>query len=52
MKQNYLIIHGSFASPFSNWIPYLRSELEKKNLEVYTPDFPCGGGVSNLRKLV
>lgn len=44
MKQNYLIIHGSFSSPFSNWIPYLRGELEKKNLEVYTPDFPCGGG--------
>ena len=51
MKQNYLIIHGSFSSPFSNWIPYLRGELEKKNLEVYTPDFPCGG-LSNLRKLV
>lgn len=45
MKQNYLIIHGSFSSPFSNWIPYLRGELEKKNLEVYTPDFPCGGGI-------
>ena len=44
MKNNYLIIHGSFSSPFSNWIPYLRSELEKKNLEVYTPDFPCGRG--------
>ena len=41
---NYLIIHGSFGSPFSNWFPYLRKEIEKKNLEVYTPDFPIGVG--------
>ncbi len=40
MKNNYLLIHGSFSSPFSNWIPYLRNEIENKNLEVYTPDFP------------
>lgn len=44
MKNNYLIIHGSFASPFSNWIPYLRTELEEKDLDVYTPDFPSGVG--------
>lgn len=43
-RNNYIIIHGSFASPFSNWIPWLRCELEKKNLEVYTPDFPSGVG--------
>ena len=42
MKNNYLLVHGSFGSPFSNWIPWLRSELEKDNLEVYTPDFPTG----------
>lgn len=29
MKDNYFIIHGSFSSPFSNWIPYLRNEVEK-----------------------
>ena len=44
MKNNYIIIHGSFGSPFSNWIPWLRKELEKLNLEVYTPDFPTGVG--------
>lgn len=44
MKDNYFIIHGSFSSPFSNWIPYLRNEIEKKNLEVYTPDLPSGVG--------
>ena len=44
MKNNYLLIHGSFGSPFSNWIPYLRKEIESKDLEVYTPDFPTGVG--------
>ena len=29
MKSNYLLVHGSFGSPFSNWIPWLRAELEK-----------------------
>jgi len=42
MKNNYLLIHGSFGSPFVNWFPYLRKELETRNLEVYTPDFPTG----------
>ncbi len=40
MKNNYFILHGSFGSPFSNWIPYLRKEIESRELEVYTPDFP------------
>lgn len=44
MKSNYFLIHGSFGSPFVNWIPWLRSELEKENLTVYTPDFPTGVG--------
>ena len=47
MKNNYFIIHGSFASPFSNWIPWLRKELENENNEVYTPDFPSGVGFQN-----
>ncbi|MCH5166988.1 MAG: alpha/beta hydrolase [Erysipelotrichales bacterium] len=47
MKNNYLLVHGSFSSPFSNWIPYLRSELENKDLEVYTPDLPSGVGKQN-----
>ena len=47
MKNNYIIIHGSFGSPFSNWIPYLREKIEDKNLEVYTPDFPTGVGYQN-----
>lgn len=47
MKNNYLLIHGSFGSPFVNWFPYLRKEIEKKNFEVYTPDFPTGVGYQN-----
>ena len=44
---NYFIIHGSFGSPFVNWFPYLRKEIENKELEVYTPDFPTGVGYQN-----
>ena len=47
MKNNYMLIHGSFGSPFVNWLPWLRKELEKENLEVYTPDFPTGVGYQN-----
>jgi len=47
MKNNYFIIHGSFGSPFVNWVPWLRKELEKEELEVYTPDFPTGVGYQN-----
>jgi len=41
---NYILIHGSFGSPFVNWFPWLRKEIESKELEVYTPDFPTGVG--------
>lgn len=44
---NYIIIHGSFGSPFVNWFPYLRKEIENKELEVYTPDFPIGVSYQN-----
>ena len=47
MKNNYFIIHGSFGNPFVNWFPYLRKEIEKKELEVYTPDFTTGVGYQN-----
>lgn len=47
MKNNYLLIHGSFGSPFVNWFPWLRKEIESKDLEVYTPDFPTGVGFQN-----
>lgn len=46
-ENNYLLLHGSFESPFSNWIPYLRKEIENKELEVYTPNLPTGVGYQN-----
>ena len=46
---NYLLVHGSFGSPFVNWLPYLRSEIEKRGLIVYTPDFPTGVGYQNYK---
>lgn len=49
MKNNYILVHGSFGSPFVNWFPYLRRELEKKELVVYTPDFPTGVGFQNYK---
>lgn len=30
MKNNYLLLHGSFSSPFSNWLPWLRKELDNR----------------------
>ena len=45
--KNYFILHGSFGSPFGNWFPYLRKEIENKGFEVYTPDFPIGVGYQN-----
>ena len=46
---NYLLIHGSFGRPFANWIPYLRKEIENRELEVYTPDLPTGVGYQNYQ---
>ncbi len=39
---NYFIIHGSFSSPYSNWIGWLHNFLELDGKEVYVPDFPIG----------
>ena len=47
MKNNYFIIHGSFGSPFVNWVPYVRRKLESDGEIVYTPDFPTGVGYQN-----
>lgn len=49
MKNNYFIIHGSFSNPFSNWIPWLRKEIEIGGMEnIYTPDLPSGVGYQNF----
>lgn len=42
MKPNYIIIHGSFSSPFNNWFGWLYHELSKEDIEVIAPQFPTG----------
>lgn len=46
-SNNYFIIHGSFGSPFVNWLPWLYGELQNRGKEVYAPDFPTGVGYQN-----
>ena len=45
--ENYFIIHGSFSSPYSNWIGWLHSFIESDGKQVYVPDFPIGVGYQN-----
>ena len=44
---NYIIVHGSFGSKDGNWFPWLKKELEEKNLDVVVPQFPVGVGIQN-----
>ena len=39
---NYLIIHGSFGTPYSNWFPWLHQKLQEDNKQVMVPYFPYG----------
>ncbi len=41
---NYIILHGSFGSKDGNWFPWLKKELETKNLNVIVPQMPIGIG--------
>lgn len=47
MKENYFIIHGSFSSPYSNWLGWLHDFIEAEGKQVYVPDFPIGVGYQN-----
>ena len=37
---NIFIIHGAYGNPDENWIPWLKSELEKIDCHVFIPSFP------------
>ena len=45
--ENYFILHGSFSSPYSNWIGWLHDFIEDEGKQVYVPDFPIGVGYQN-----
>ncbi len=47
IMDNYFIIHGSFSSPYSNWIGWLHDFIEGEGKQVYVPDFPIGVGFQN-----
>ncbi|MDR0771812.1 MAG: alpha/beta hydrolase [Candidatus Peribacteria bacterium] len=47
MNSNYLVIHGSFGSPFINWFPWFYDELTKKDKQVLIPQFPIGLELQN-----
>lgn len=38
------IIHGAYGNPQENWIPWLKTELEKLNHSVIIPKFPTPEG--------
>ena len=44
---DYVIVHGSYGSPFENWFPWLFEELSKRGKKVLAPQFPCGEDVQN-----
>lgn len=47
MKNNYIILHGSFGSKDGNWFPWLKKKLEEKNYKVDVPQMPVGIGNQN-----
>lgn len=44
---DYVIIHGSYGSPFENWFPWLYEELTKRGKAVLVPQMPCGENIQN-----
>lgn len=45
--ENYFIIHGSFSTPYSNWIGWLFDFISTEEKEVWAPQFPIGVGRQN-----
>lgn len=40
MGTNVFIFHGTEGHPGENWFPWLKQELEKRNCNVFVPQFP------------
>lgn len=58
MKKKVFIIHGWEGKPDSNWFPWMKTELEKENVEVHVlnmpnADFPkMGEWVEHIQKTI
>ena len=46
---DYVIIHGSYGSPFENWFPWLYKKLTDDGKQVLVPQFPCGKDIQNYQ---
>lgn len=44
---DYVIVHGSFGTPFENWFSWLFNELTARGKNVLAPQFPCGSEIQN-----
>ena len=44
---DFVVIHGSYGSPFENWFPWIYGELARDGNNVLVPQFPCGKGIQN-----
>lgn len=45
---DYVIIHGSYGTPFENWFEWLAEKLTEQNKNVLVPQMPCGEDIQNL----
>jgi hypothetical protein len=46
---DYVIVHGSYGTPFENWFPWLFNKLSNDGKNVLAPQFPCGVDVQNYK---
>lgn len=44
---DYVIVHGSYGTPFENWFPWLFNKLSEQGKNVLAPQFPCGSDIQN-----
>lgn len=48
MTDTAFIFHGSCGNPGKHWYPWLKEELEERELQVFAPQFPIDGAEQNM----